>query len=173
MEDKIKVIEGRLDKIEDKKMNILLSAIDKILLPLALVILGVLANQQIEADKREFKSLEIMHQMLPTLLSDNLLQSVATQRILEVLVTDENLSYRLKDITMSHLYGQCNKYFKKGDFEEVVKMMNELESESGKSGKAIKKRISEKCETSKASDKYNIARLYEEKGFNLLVSVIC
>lgn len=170
MESEIKQLEDRVAKIEKQRHGRFGFFIQYLLSPILVVAIGVLVNLQIEEDRKELQQLKIAQSMLVTLFSDDEFKTLATKRLLDEVLEDDNLKVEIGNIITDYMSSKFAESVRDGNYEKAAGMYEAVESIGGDTGSVIASRIQEKDQSTKAISKYETAVIREEEGFSALLN---
>lgn len=87
----MKEIAERLGKLEKGKDGGVKFFVQYLLSPLLVVMVWLLFNWQIESSKKEVQQLQLAYSMLNTLFSDDEIKTITTKRLMDEVITREDL----------------------------------------------------------------------------------
>ncbi|MCK5310636.1 MAG: hypothetical protein KAJ62_00905 [Desulfobacteraceae bacterium] len=168
MENSIKGLEGRIEKLEKDKQSKFRFFVQYLLSPLLVVAVGLMFNWQLEKDKKEIQQLQIAQTMLSTLFSEDKFKTLATKRLMDEVLESEKLKNEIGSIVEDYLTVKFNKSFEEGDYDSAQGILKATEIMGGSTGENIAKGIEKDKKV--VLSKYQSARENELNGYKALVS---
>lgn len=141
-----------------------------LLSPIIVVVIGVVVNWQIEQDRKEVQQIKIAQSMLSTLFSEDEFKTMATKRLMDKVLQDDELKTEIGSIVTDYMNSKFIASAKEGDYEKAVSVYMAVKDVGGDVGEVIATKIKEKEEANSVFSKYEVAKLNEEEGFSALMA---
>jgi tetratricopeptide (TPR) repeat protein len=170
MNSEIKQIEDRIANLEKSSRGKFGFFIQYLLSPILVVAIGVLVNFQIEKDKKELQQLTVAQSMMATLFSDDEYKTLATKRLLDEVLKDENLKTEIGNIIKDYMSSKFVASVRDGNYERATGIYEAVTNIGGNESLAIASEIQKKDQSTKALSKYQTAKINEEEGFAALLN---